>query len=162
MSKRKTGWTWVGQRRPQLELLETRWNPSTVKLHGDNLIILGTPAADTVAITDNGQGELTVTYNNTASGRGGQNGGSNGSGGSGSNRSNGSNGSDSNGSNGGGGGGLPPGPTTATFSGVEDVIFLGFDGNDQFTYNLSAALTDERGIRAFLGDGDDTATFGLQ
>jgi hypothetical protein len=150
-------WSWMGQRRPQLEALECRWNPSTVRMHGDTLVIVGTQGADTVEITDDGEGGLTVTYDNTA-----RNGNGNGNGsGSRSNGSRGGNssgsGSDSNGSNGGGNGG-GGGLTTRTFDDVERVVFIGRGGDDNFSYELTGELTTDRELRLDLGAGDDTAT----
>src|SRR4051794_33938705 len=158
MSLHRNGWSWIGQRRPTLEALESRWNPSTVRFHDGTLAIVGTAGNDTVTITDNGSGQITVSYDNTATGGGGQNGGSAGSqAGSGSNASNGSSGSNGGGGNTGGGGGTT-GPTTSTFTGVNRVVFLGLGGDDTVNYSLTGELTNSRSILLDLGAGNDTAT----
>src|SRR5262245_12736869 len=156
--------SWIRQRHPQVESLESRWNPSTVHFDDGTLVIVGTREADTVAIVDDGDGGVEVTFDNTA-GAGGQNGsnGSNGShngSGSGSNDSrndsNGSNGSDSNGD--GGAGGI----TTRAFDNVDRVIFLGLGGDDVVTYDLTGPLVGDLDIELFLGSGADVATLNLQ
>jgi hypothetical protein len=151
-------------RRLTLETLESRWNPSTVILEGSTLIVIGTQEADTVAIVDDGQGNLEVTFDNTANGggkddpggsRSGSRGGSHGSGsGSGSRGRNGSDCKDSNGDDDGDGGGT----VTESFEGVEEVIFLGLKGDDVFTYESTAALSSDLDITLLLGDGNDEAT----
>ena len=70
MSSQLRGSSLSGQRRLKLETLESRCNPSTVIQEGDTLIIIGTQDADTVAIVDDGQGGIVVTFDNTASGGG--------------------------------------------------------------------------------------------
>ena len=44
-------------RRPTLEVLDSRCNPSTVHFDHGTLVIVGTRDADTVAVVDDGQGE---------------------------------------------------------------------------------------------------------
>jgi hypothetical protein len=47
---------------PRLEALSDRWCPSvTVQRFGSELWVLGNGAADTVSVTDNGQGQVSVT-----------------------------------------------------------------------------------------------------
>ena len=70
MSSQLKGSSLSGQRRLTLESLESRRNPSTVIHEGDTLIIIGTQDDDTVAIVDDGQGGLDVTFDNTANGGG--------------------------------------------------------------------------------------------
>jgi hypothetical protein len=147
MSSQSPGSSWG--RRLMLETLESRTNPSRVLREGDTLIIIGTQDADTVAITDDGQGGLSVTFDNTASGS--QNGGSNSGGSSGG--SSGSNGSDSNGDNGGGGG-----TVTQSFTGVDEVIFLGLRGDDVFTYDLTGPLSSDLDLTLLMGAGNNQAT----
>jgi len=148
-------WSWIGQRKPTVEGLEERRCPSTVRFNDGTLVIVGTQNADTVAITDDGQGGLAVTFDNTAGNGDGHNGsGSNGSRSGGSSGSNGSNGSDDSNDGGGGGGGT----VTENFTGVERVVFVGLGGDDNFSYTLTGELTTDREIRANLGAGNDTAT----
>ena len=102
---------------------------------------------------DDGQGGLEVTFDNTASGGangGGSHSGSNGSG----SGSGGSNGSDSNGDNGGGGGGI----VTESFTGVEEVVFLGLAGDDTFTYELTGPLTTDLDLNLLMGRDNNSAT----
>ena len=160
MSLQLRGSSLSGQRRLKLETLESRCNPSTVIQEGDTLIIIGTQDADTVAIVDDGQGGLEVTFDNTANG-GGNGDGSNGSG-SGRRGSNGSgsgsgssNGSDSHDDDDGGGGG---GIETRSFEGIDEVIFLGLRGDDIFSYDLTGPLTTDIDLTLLLGGGDNQAT----
>jgi len=46
---------------PQLEALEDRNCPSFIGVRGNTLLIMGDPTADTVSITDNGNGTITGT-----------------------------------------------------------------------------------------------------
>src|SRR5262249_7126976 len=150
------------------EPLENRWCPSTVRFDDGSLRILGTEGADTVVIVDDGKGGVTVTFDNTAQGgNGDDNNGSgehsgrhHGGGGdndddNGNNNGSGSNDSGSNDSNNVGG------PTTETFTGVEEIRFRGLGGDDNVTYRLSGELTTDRDVRLDLGSGNDTATIDL-
>src|SRR5262245_5952749 len=95
MSFHGNNWMSSPLRRPTLEVLESRSNPSTVHFNSGTLVIIGTRGDDTVAIVDDGDGGLQVTFDNTAGGGGGSHQGSGGSGSNGSNNSsNGSNDSD--------------------------------------------------------------------
>src|SRR5262249_14622167 len=55
----------------------------------------------------------------------------------------------------------PAGPTTETFSGVEDISFRGLGGDDNRTHRLSGELPTDRDVRLDLGSGNDTATIDL-
>jgi hypothetical protein len=156
-------------RRLKLETLECRTNPSRVLQEGDTLIIIGTQEDDTVAIVDDGQGGLEVTFDNTANG-GGKGDGSGGSGsgrgskgsGSGSRGSHGSDsgssGSDSCESNGDDDDGDNGETVTRSFTGVEEVIFIGLRGNDTFSYDLTGPLTSDLDLDLLLGGGANQAT----
>src|SRR5262245_10579554 len=138
---------WTNRYLPQLEGLESRCCPTTAKLVGHTLLILGDQHDNTVLISDDGTGEVTVTFdiqsgNASASNDQGEN--SNG------------NGTDTNDA-----AQAQVDVSEQTFTGAERIDCRTFGGDDLLAVVVEGALAENRAVLIDTGKGDDIINLDL-